>query len=714
MFKSYLKISIRNLVRNRTSSTVNILGLTIGLSCGILIFLLVSYLSGFDAYHAKARRTYWVVTDINRNSVLPSDATPRPLAAILRKDYPAVETAVRVENLFGQVISIPGTSSRFEESRNICFTESQFFQVFDVKWLRGNASTALSAPNTVVLSDRYAKKYFGTEDVLGKVLRLDNQANLTVTGVIAEPPSNTRLSYEVMISYNTIASLSNTPGILDQWDNTPSMCFVVMRKNAGSPALQEAINTTRQKYLSAEQAKTFDFHPLPLSELGYNMRYGGTVPRPLLYTLAIIGILLVSAACINFVNMATAQALKRSKEVGVRKAVGSTRGQLIGQFLVETGVLTFIALIFSLLLVQLNLPLLNNALSVLRADLSVLNLLRPASLWWFGSLITGVVLLAGLYPALVLARFKPDTALRGRINTQQIGGISLRKVLVVTQFFIAQLFIIAVIVMTAQVRYIQQTDLGFNKTAIFTVNMPPSGISQQQLLREKLMQTPGVEQVTIGLEIPASPRKHPVSFSYDHHTTPEPFTANLKIGDMNYIPLFGLHMIAGRNFLNNDSINTEAIVSAMMVKQLGVRNPEEILGKQINIWGMDKTIVGVVADFHSEDLHNAIQPLIIMNYFQENQMAAIRLNPANMQAAVQAIERTWSEIYPDNIFHSAFVDDITRQFYLTERILLVLIQAFSLVAILIGCLGLYGLVTFMAEAKTKEIGVRKVLGATVE
>lgn len=700
MLSDYLRISFRHLWKNRTSTVINVLGLTVGLSCGILILLLVTYLFSFDRYHYKADRIYWVVTDIHRENTLSVDATPRPLGTILRQDYPFVESAVRLENLFGRVITIPGTSLKFEESRNICFTETQFFEVFDVQWLRGNKATALSSPSSVVLSERYSRKYFGSTDVIGRVLRFDNQQDLTVTGVIGNPPSNTKLGYEVMVSYPAIGQ--------PDWGNTPAMCFVVLRDGASPRQLTAALSQVHGKYLSAGEARLLDFKALPLSELNHNTQYGGAVPRAILYILIAIGILLVLAACINFINLATAQAISRAKETGIRKAIGSTRTQLIIQFLTETAIVTLFAVFISLIVVQLNLPLLNNALSVIRADITILWLFRPGFLGWFIGLIIGVILLAGLYPSFVLTRFSPIAAIHGRIAAAKTRGVSLRKTLVVTQFFITQFFIIAVIVMTAQVRYIQQTDLGFHKEAILTVAIPASTAIKQQTLRQQLSQVPGVEQVSLGLETPASRRNDPIPFTYENQSAG--FPANVKIGDMQYASLFGLRFLAGRNFISNDTLNAEAIVTAITVKQLGLVSPDDILGKRINIWGQDKTVIGVVADFHSQDLHHVVKPVILLNYPSENKMVAIKLCRG---ANIAAIEQAWSAVYPEQIFHMTFVDDVIAQFYLIESILLGLIQVSSFVAILIGCLGLYGLVLFVAAARNKEMGIRKVFGASV-
>ncbi len=720
MLQNYLKVSLRNLWRSRRISSISISGLAIGLACGLVIFLLVSYLFSFDRYHAKADRTFWIVTDIRQENVVPTDATPRPLGDVLRREFPFVETAVRLENSYGRIIGVPDEKGKllkkFEESRNLCFTEPQFFEIFDTKWISGNPKTALSAPNTVVLTERYAYKYFGSANPMGKVLRFDNQANLTVTGLIKNLPTNTKLRYDAFISYPTVSALSGTPGkqAMQSWDNVTTVCFATLREGTPVERLLDAFPLIRQKYLTSQESKKLDFHAIPLSESDHIPQYGGRSPKLILYALVLIGLFLVLASCINFINMATAHALKRAKEVGVRKAVGSSRRQLIGQFMTETTLVTLAAVLLAILLTHLSLPLLNNALAVMNTDLSIGNLFRPDSLRWFGALIVGVILLAGLYPSLVLARFNPVAALRGQLTTQQIGGVSVRRGLVIVQFFITQLFIMGVVVMTAQVRHMRQADLGFRQDAILTIPIPTDNALKQNVLRNRMTQIAGVEQVALGVEPPATPqRRLPVSFSYDTHTAPEKFPAIVKVGDDHYLPLFGLTLAAGRNFRNNDTTNAEAIINETMVRQLGLRLPGDVLGKRINLWGGDKTIVGVLQDFHVSELREGIPPTILLNYHRENHMAALKVNPANLPATLEAVETTWNELFPEHVYKADFVDDMLANFYVTEQILLGLVQVFSLIAVLLGCLGLYALVSFMAEAKTKEIGVRKVMGATL-
>ncbi|MCX6214262.1 ABC transporter permease [Spirosoma sp.] len=718
MLRNYLTISLRNLWRNRKVTLISTVGLSIGLACGLVIFLLVSYMFSFDRYHAKADRTYWVVTDIRQENVVPTDATPRPMGDVLRQELPFVETAARLENISSRVMAVPdgkgGFSKKFDESRSLCFTEPQFFSVFDSDWLSGNPATALAAPNTVVLTERYAQKYFGSANPMGKVLRFDNQTDLTVTGLIKNLPSNTKLRYDAFISYATVPTLSGEAGkqAMQDWSRVFTVCFVTLRQGTPVERLLDAFPVIRKKYLTTSEAKKLDFHAIPLPDLEHMPQYGGRSPGLILYTLIIVGLFLVLAACINFINIATAGALKRAKEVGVRKAVGSSRGQLIGQFMIETTLVTLAAVVLSMLLAHLCLPMLNNALSVMNTDISITNLFHSDSLVWFVALLVGVILLAGLYPSLVLARFNPVAALRGRLTTQQIGGVFVRQGLIVTQFFITQLFIIGVGVMMAQVRHMQQADLGFQKEAILAVPVPVSNVLKQDVVRARMAQIAGVDAVSLGADPPAAYRRLPVPFTYDTHTQPEKFPTVVKVGDKNFVSLYGIRLLAGRNFRTNDTTSNEALVNETMVRELGLRSARDILGKRVNLWGGDKTIVGVVRNFHLSDLHQGIPPATILNYYRENRMASLKLNPTEISTTLKAVESTWNELFPEQVFKANFVDDLLANFYITEHILLGLAEVFSLIAVLLSCLGLYGLVTFMAEAKTKEIGVRKVLGAT--
>ncbi|QDK77952.1 FtsX-like permease family protein [Spirosoma sp. KCTC 42546] len=723
MLTNYVKIAWRNLVRYRTYSLLNILGLSVGLTCGILIYLTTQFHLSFDTYHAKAERTYRVVTQIKHDDVRFSRGTPKPLGEVLRRDYPFLEQVARVERLHGRIVSVPnpkgGFLKKFNESKTFCFAEPQLFSVFDYDWLIGDPQSALSTPNSVVLTEKYAHKYFGTANPIGKTLRFDNQADLTVTGVLKDHPGNTNLTYEAFISYSTIASLANTKESLQAWNdvNSEAMCYVVLPPDMPADRLASAFPAIRKKYYQADDQKVYDFTLQPLSDVHFNTQYGGRMNKTILFAMTLVGLFLVISACINFINMATAHALKRSKEVGVRKVMGSSRWQLFSQFMTETAIITLVAVVVALFFSNLGLPAMNKAMSVFNATMVLTDLLNPKPLAMMILGVVFVILLAGFYPALMMAGFNPITALRGRLTTQAVGGFSVRRGLVVVQFFMTQLFTIGVVVVMTQLRHIRQADLGFVSNGIVLVDLPNAKSAQndplkQETFRQQLLQISGVQAVALGNQPPASGNINQFPFVYDTRTKPEGFDVQSKIGDPNYLPLFGMKLLAGRNFRPTDSTSQEVIVNETVVKRLGKLAPSDVLGKRFRIFDTDKTIVGVVNDFYTNSLRNSVKPVVIVNDLAQSHMIALKVSATDLPKTLKTVEATYNDFFPEKVFSYQFVDTILDEFYRGDRIMLALTQVFSLIAILIGCLGMYGLVSFMVETKSKEIGVRKVLGAS--
>lgn len=720
MLSNYLKIAFRTLLRHRTYSLLNVVGLAVGLACGILIFLVVGFQLRFDAHHQKADRIYRIVTDLVRDNTTYSRGTPKALAEVLRREYPFVETAARIKRERSSLLSVPkaggGFLRKFQENRTVCFADPDLFAVFDFQWKTGSPATALTAPNAVVLTEKYARKYFGDVNPIGRTLRLNNQLNLTVTGILADHPVTTNLSDEVYISYQTVAGLGEwAVRSLQNWEdlNSEEMTYVTLPEETPVDQLEAIFPTIIHKNYTAESARIYHFHAQPLSDVHFNINYGGRVQKKLLYAMGAVGLFLVVAACINFVNMATAQALRRSKEVGVRKAMGSTRSQLFGQFMTETALITLAAVVVALALAQTALPLVNETMAVFSANLSLMDLVQPQSLALLLLFMSCVVVIAGFYPSLILSGFSPMAALRQKMTTQAVGGISVRRGLVVGQFFITQLFVLSVIVIMSQLRSIRNADLGFTRETVLTIPVPTPDLLRQETLRNRLQQIGAIQEVAFGNNPPASSNINESTFTYDNRPKPEAFETRTKAGDKNYVSLFELKLMAGRNFRANDGIVNEVIVNETMVKRLGLKSIDDILGKRINVWNADRTVVGVVKDFHVNSLRMAVAPTLLFNNVAENRMAALKVRPVNLAETIKQVEVIWNELFPEQVFQYQFMDEIVDQFYTAETIMLGFAQVFSVIAILIGCLGLYGLVSFMAESKKKEIGVRKVLGATV-
>ncbi|GAB3547281.1 ABC transporter permease [Spirosoma fluminis] len=715
MLAHYLRLSWRHLWRNRSLNLISIGGLAVSLASGLIIFLVVNYLFSFDRYHPHMDRSYWIVTDVNREQVMPTDAAPRPLAEVLRRNYPFVECAVRLETFFGRTISVPdgkgGWAKKFGEARNICFTEPSYFDLFGIEWVSGDRKTALSAPNTIVLTERYAQKYFGTERPLGRTLQLDNRTNLTVTGTMKNPPANTQLRYDALVSYATIPVLEG-PIALQDWQGLQAMCFVRLRKGAAAQQLQRVLPAIGRKYLPASEVAHFTYHALPLEDL--NHERSGTAPRSILYVLIGIGVLLVIAGCINYVNLATARMVKRSHEIGVRKAVGGTRRQVVGQLLLETAQITLIAVLLALLLTQLTLPLINQTLAsqveMLSPDISLWNLVQPRAMLWFVSLVVSVIMLAGLYPALVLSGITPSWALAGRLITRPGKAFPVRQGLVVGQYVVAQLFLMGALGITAQLRYMQTVPWGFQHDNRLSVWLPQQGAVPLSQLRARWLSLPGVEQVSFGSDPPASPYNRPSPFSYHTATEPEPFETRVRAVDDQYLSVFGLTLLAGRNFHVTDTTGGEVLVNQTLVTQLGT-TVQAIVGKRMRVKDADRTIVGVVQDFRSGNLHSPMLPVTLIHDLPHSRMAILTLAPNQSTTTLKAIQQVWDEVLPDQVYRADWLSDLLLTFAETERLGATLVQVFAGIAIGMSCLGLYGLVTFMAESKAKEIGVRRVLGA---
>ncbi len=715
----YLRVARRQLWQHRQINVISLLGLSLGLTSGLIIFLVVNYLFSFDRYHPHAERSYWIVTDVIGETTMPTDAAPRPLAPVLRRDYAFVETAVRLETFYGRTLSVPngkgGWLKKFAEARTVCFTEPQYFDLFGVDWISGNPKTALAAPNTIVLSERYARKYFAAAPALGRTLRLDNQVNLTVTGIVKDPPPNTQQRFDAFVSYATIPVLEGPTARVDaDWQGLQAMCFVRLRPGAEPDQLQQALPQIRRRYLAAQEAPHFAYQLLPLTEL--NHQRSGEAPRPILYALIGVGVLLVMAGCINFVNLATARALKRAREVGVRKVMGSTQGQLIGQFLLETALLVIGAMSVALVLTQLSLPLVNRTLAanieMLQPTLSILDVVQPQAIGWFLSLLIGVTLLSGLYPAFVLARFKPAKALTGQPIPRLSRGVTLRQALIGGQFVLMQGFILAVLVISTQLQHLQQTPWGFAYESVLVIFLPQQGPAPLSALRQAWEQIPGVEQVSFGSDVPASAYNRPSPFSYHTTTEPEAFETRVRAIDAHYLSVFGIDLVAGRTVrAMSDSTGHDALVNETMVKRLGLSSPAAILGKHIRVKGTDRTIIGVVGDFRSGDLHQPLLPLTLVDDELHSRVAMLRLRGHDAEPTRQAIQRGWDRILPAEVYHAEMLTDLMTGFTAIERLLAGLVQVFAWVAIGLSCLGLYGLITFLSEAKAKEMGVRRVLGA---
>ena len=718
MLRNYFKTALRNLLREKTSTFLNLAGLTLGIGCSIILFLIISYHKSFDAFHTKRDRIYRIVNQSQgSNGTDYQPGVPAVFPDAFRMDFPEAEEVVFTSYRASSLVSIPqrqGPSKKFQEERGVVMSEPSFFKIFDRNIVHGH-SAGLQNPNEAVISTELARKYFGRDDVLGEIVEYDN-SQYKISGVMENSPSNTDLPFELILSYVTVKKEREEQGWNSTWSD--EQCYFLLKEGTSVSQVEARLPAFTKKYRENDMRKNAYFAQ-PLSELHFDDRYEAysysTVPTGVLFALSILAGILILTACINFINLATAEAIKRSKEVGVRKTMGSSRSQLVFQFLGETTLVCSLAVVAALGLSQIALSFLNPFLEL---DL-VLDFARDMKLLLFVLGVTALVsILSGLYPAFVVSGFKPALALKNQINNRSSSGYFLRSGLVVVQFFISQFFIIGTIVLIKQTSFLQQKDLGFNKEAIIMLQMPEvSGediialTEKRRTLRNEVLQIPGVENVTMANTPPSSGSVSMTTFNIEGDDTE--YVTQVKQIDGNYLDLFDLQLIEGKNIGDLDSANAY-IVNEKFARMVGYENPGEVVGKIVTVWDRRYPVVGVVKDFHTVSLENDIEPTVLFNNRRGYRMLNVKVNMSRISEVIPVIQSKWERAFPDQVFEYEFLDEHIREFYDGSRRMTTLLIVFTSMAIFIGCLGLFGLATFMANQKTKEIGVRKVLGASVE
>jgi len=717
MLKNYLITTLRKLNRQKNYTLINVLGLALGITCCLFIFLIIQYELRFDRFHQKYDRIYRVVTDEKINDIVsPTMGTPIPMAPALRNDFPNLEKVAAVFGMYSGLFTITleaNTTNRFQENDRVAFVEPEFFEIFDFSWTTGDPKT-LAAPNVVALTEATAKKFFDAADPVGRTIRMDNQTDLKVIGVVKDLPIHTDFPFTVFISWKSVP-LTGMP--MDSWNNLSSNVntYVLFAPNDSPPALQKKLADFKNKYHPEAQDANKRVHKLqPLNEVHYDGRYGNygqrVTSKTTLWALGLIGIFLLITACINFINIATAQAISRAKEVGVRKVLGAFRSQLIMQYLGEAFIITLLGAALAVMLAELLLPNLNDLLRLRISfhpfgDLSVFLFLLL--------LVVAVSLLAGLYPAFVLSQFMPALALKNKVRASAGGGLSLRRGLVIFQFVISQLLIIGTIIVTRQMDYFRNKEMGFDQNAVVTVPLPANEAALLQTLRNQLLQNSQIKNVTFGWASAASGNVWDTNLRHTLRGQEETFASDLKFADAEYIPTYNLKLLAGRNYAASDTM-TELVVNETFARKLGFA-PPDLIGKTFKLGRRPYylPIVGVVQDFHTRPLQEEIRPCLLAARRTAYQEASIKIDALNINEALAQIEKAWSMTFPEFVYNYEFLDRRIADFYQQEQLMAQLFRAFSTIAIFIGCIGLFGLISFMAAQRTKEIGVRKVLGATV-
>lgn len=723
MFKNYLKVALRNLWKNKAFSAINIIGLATGLAVCLLIVLYVKDELSYDKYNVNANRIYRLDADIYFNNTQATFAVaPNPLAPALVRDYPVVKQMVRL-NYQGDIL-IKKDNQNVQDHHAV-FADSTFFKVFTVPMIAGNPFTALNEPNSIVIDETTAKKYFNSTDVLGKTLYVDNSTNCKITGVIKDMPRQSHCHF----SFIRPRSTGN-----DSWLSNNAASYILVQPGVSRGKLQGYVNATINNYLAKDlqeqlhsslndlekKGNHFIYHLMPLTDIhlhsdkSYEIEGNGNITY--VYIFSIIAIFILLIACVNFMNLSTARSANRAKEVGIRKVAGSLRSHLIIQFLTESVLLSFFSLLIAILLATALLPLFNQLAG---KEMQVSTLFSTWLLPVMIALVFVVGCIAGSYPAFYLSSFQPIQVLKGKV-AKGFKSSWLRSSLVVFQFSISIILIIGTLVIYSQLNYIRSRKIGYDRDQVLVLHNAYNLNDQVKTFRNELLNIPGVTQATITGDLPTGTNYDSEGWFRDASldAAKAVLFTNFYV-DENYIPTLGMKMEKGRNFSKDfPSDSTGIIINEAAVKTLGFKDPlKEMLYRPDfrrggNMKPIAYHVVGVVKDFNYSSMHQTVGPLIIQ-LGDNHGSIALRANAKNIASIINSIQTKWKSMVPGQPFSYTFMDADFNKVYDAEQRTGKLFITFAVFAIFIGCLGLFGLVTYAAEQRTKEISVRKVLGASV-
>lgn len=700
----FINTALRNIRRNFSYTFLNVFGLGLGVATCLVIFLVVRNELSYDNYHRKADRTYRVTL----NAIDFNPSVSMAIAPAMRSDFPELEVS---QSWFRHGGLVKVGEHRYNE-KGFFFADQQFTEIFDFQWMAGNARTALTAPNTVVLTESMAQKYFGKGEAMGQVIRLDNSYDLKVTGIIKDQPANTHIPFLFLVSFETLVR-ELEPAQMNFYAIMGGTTYIVVPEHYNVDKLRSRIPAFIKSHWGEDLAKEARLPLQPMLDIHYDTRYlsgtaSPTVSKDSYKALGAIGLLIIIIAAINFINLSTAQSVKRAKEVGVRKVLGADRFQLIRQFLGETSLLVLLAVVLGILTASL---FLSKATDWLEIKIGPAALIDPAVMLFVGGLTLVLILLAGVYPAFVQSAFDPVSAFKN-MRSPVVRGFSLRKSLVVVQFVISQLLIIGTLVVAWQMDFFRNQDLGFNKEAVVSFPLPDN--SKREAMRQQLAANPGVQAISFSSGAPGYNNNF-APFSAPDRGIDKDDVTELKFIDENYTTMFGMKLLAGVGLVPLQGVDTlnQVIVNETLIHKLGIQDPQQAVGVRFKGVGRTLSIKGVIQDFQSESKHKLRRPVILRYNADRFYDVSIKLQPGNMVKTMGSIEKMWSTMFPDELFQYEFLDDHIANFYRQEQKLYTAFRLFAGIAILIGCLGLYGLIAFAAIQRTKEVGIRKVLGASM-
>ncbi|MBU1012330.1 MAG: ABC transporter permease [Bacteroidetes bacterium] len=712
MKKISIKYILRNIWKNKTSSFINVLGLSIGLASSIIVFLFIEFELSFDNYYKNKDQIYRITRTISHaSSTNRNGATSFPMAYSLRNDFPDFDFTSIYMSGSQDILS----NEKIFRERNILFVDSVFFSVFDLQFIVGSPEVILEHPQNIAITKSVAEKYFGSEDPIGKIITFSPNINYQIVGLIKDQPLNSTLDFSMILSVENLNA--ETLGFeYDSWSNTISgfECYVKIGENVNLDEFETRMNEVIRKYRNDEYETThFNFQLLSKMHLEpdyQNLPNTYTTSETSLWIYAFIGILIIAIAGINFINLSMAQGLKRAKEVGVRKVLGASKSQLSFLFIKENAMISIIALVVAVIIVEVVLPYINIFLGN-NHQLSIYN--SSYFIIYFVAVYVIVNIIIALYPSFVMSRFTPIKALKGKLSNSKQVIFSLRNILLVFQFTVSIALIIATIVIKMQISYVNHKDLGFQIDNVIKFSLPENDSSSVQSLRQFLETMPGVQHFGFGIGSPSSSRNFTTAFTVEGEDESINRLLNFKPADAGYSEVFNLNLLAGKWFderTKGDSI-FRVVVNEKLYKIYGFKNPEDAINKRISFSGTTGIICGVVKDFHTYSLHLEIDPLVFASHPRFYGNMFVKVEPSRLKETITQINQKMSDLYPSYFIESMSVKEELKEMYSEADKAAIIITSLSALAIIIATLGLFGIVSIALVQKVKEIGIRKVLGA---
>ncbi|MEP0984247.1 ABC transporter permease [Ekhidna sp.] len=727
MLKNYLKTALRNLSRNKAYSFLNVLGLALGIGCALVIYKVIVFENSFDKHQENYSDIYRIVGQgIRAGEVSKGMGTPHPVGPSLKEDFPDVEIVARTHYEYGDQINVKDGQqiNKFLVEEGVVYTENDFFKIFTIEFLAGDKETALIEPNTAVLAASQCRILFGLDkgqeaEAMGKMFNVGNLLDFKVVGVITDPLEATNFPFTILLEYNGQSASNPYFGEGKRWNSTSSNTntYFLADKGFNQLAFDNKLLDFVEKHYEEGASERRRFVTQPLAEIHFDDEYGNYVystSPALIKALGIIAIFLVLTACINFINLATAQAANRSKEIGIRKAIGGYSSQLIFQFFTEITLITLVALFCSLAIAEFLFVQLEDVIGT-RLTLDLFTGFE--TMGFLLLLLILVSFLSGFYPSILLSSMNTVKALKSKITAKNhSGGLNLRKALVVAQFTISQFLIIGTVIISAQMKYFIEKDLGFEKEAIIKSYLPERDEVKNARFKTLMLENPAIENITFSLSSPTGNSNSHSNFNYPPLEIEEDFNASYKPADEEYVNLYGLELLAGRNLSKADSTNY-VIINQRIADLMGFKDDYAgAIGERLTSGWRRNTlkVIGVMKDFHSQDLSEGFQYVMLLRDPEVFYEVAFKTKEGvNVNQAITHFENTWEKVYPQFVQNWQFYDEELAENYEQEQSVATLMTTFSAVSIIIGCLGLYGLIAFIAANRTKEVGIRKALGASI-